>query len=219
MVSVTYTFCPYCGFDLRPLIRIKAREEVDLKRILLYRFRNLLYKPDKIFREIALTPDLIGPFLIMLVSAFFLALRFPILLPNSLNLYLFALFFLTSLAVVFTISLFITFIVHMVVRIIGGTGNFAVTLSIFGYSFIPSALGLLIIDLYLLSVPKELITLNSPLNLIPVFRTAFTMFSVFLLITAFYFSFGLAYAHGMDRKFSFLVSYISFGLVIAVLLA
>jgi hypothetical protein len=107
----------------------------------------------------------------------------------------------------------------MVVRIIGGTGSFTVTLSIFGYSFMPSALGLLIIDFYLLSVPKGIIDMVKPLDLFPVFRTAFTIFSIFLLITAFYFSFGLTYAHGMDRKFSFLVSYISFGLVIAVLLA
>lgn len=219
-VSITYTFCPYCGYDLRPLIRLKARKEVNIKWILLHRIRYLLIKPDKIFREISLTPDLIGPFMIFFLSALFVALKYPILVPlTGTNITFFLLIFVASIAEIFVINIFIAGLIHIVVRLLGGIGDFSTTLSIFGYSYIPAAFGLLIIDIQLLFVPKNIINLNNALAIGRIFNPSTTIFVFFMLISAFYFAFGLTYSHGFDKIFSFLVSYISYGLIIAVLLA
>ncbi|MGQ4890868.1 MAG: YIP1 family protein [Candidatus Njordarchaeia archaeon] len=219
-VSITYTFCPYCGYDLRPLIKLKARKEINIKWILLNRIRYLLIKPDKVFREIALTPDLIGPFMIFILSALFVALKYPILSPPSgTNMTFFSLIFIASLAEVFLINIFIVAIIHIVVRLLGGIGNFSTTLSIFGYSYLPVALGFLVIDIQLLFIPKKTINLDNILLIGNLFNPSATIFAFFMLISAFYFAFGLAYAHGFDKIFSFVVSYISYGLIIAVLLA
>lgn len=218
-MSITYTFCPYCGHDLRSLIRFKARKEVDLKRILLYRIRWMLLKPDQIFKEINLTPDLLGPFLILAFTALLLTVRMGLILGYGLlNLVVFFSSFLVAFIVLFFFLIFYSFLIYVFVKLTGGTGNYSTTVSIFGYSLIPSALGVLIVDIYLATTGVSSGLSNSNI-LVSVFNTGAIIQSFFLLISAFYFSFGLMYAHGMNRYSAFLISYISFGLLISIILS
>ncbi len=218
-VSVTYTFCPYCGYDLRPLIRFKARKEVNIKRIIQYRFRWILLKPDTVFKEISITPDLVGPFLIVLFSALLVTFRLGIILGSALfNPVIFLFAFGSSMLILLFILMFYSFLIHVFVKLTGGTGSYTATVSIFGYSFIPAAIGILIVDIYLATTPIAL-NINNISFLVGVFRVGLYIEVFFLLISAFYFTYGLVYTHGMNRFFAFLVSYISYGLLIAILLS
>ena len=218
-VSITYTFCPYCGYDLRPLIRFKARKEIDFKRILLYRIRWLMFKPDQIFKEINLTPDLIGPFLIIAFSALMITFRLALVLgTNILNPMVFLFSYLVALLVLFFFLIFYSFLVYIFVKLAGGSGNYSTTVSIFGYSLLPAALGVIIVDIYLATTGLSNRLGNSNF-LVELFNTGAMIQSFFLLASAFYFAYGLIYTHGLNKYSAFIVSYISFGLLAAIILS
>jgi len=215
-VSIAYTFCPYCGFDLRPLIRIKMSKEVNSLDIFIYRMKNFLLKPDDVFKDIALRSDNLGPILILFTMAFFISLRI-FLVPQIVNIYNYVLFLALSLISIFLFLMFFSLIIHIIVKLVGGYGNFSVTFNNFVYALIPSILGVIINTILSFSLPLPLPTIP---NLVPIkgpFETALLIQSFFMLISAFYFSFGLRYSHGLNKITSLLVSYVSFGLIILVM--
>jgi len=217
-VSISYAFCPYCGYDLRPIIRFKARREIGIKDIVMNRLRFILIKPHRVFKEIALSPDLIGPFMIFTLAALLITLRFTLVL-KTLTVILFLYLLAVSLIEVFILNIFIALIIHFIVRLLGGTGDFSITFSVYGYSYLPMLIGLAAIDIQLASTPTSILLADNPTTLTNVFAMGATIYAVFLLIIGFFLAFGISYSHGIDIKFSFLASYIAIGLAIAIILA
>jgi len=142
-VPIGYPICPYCGYDLRPIIRLKARQELT-KRDIILRIRDSLIKPWKVYDSVILAPDSLGPLLIIMIISLLTALRLLIVLNKVLG--------FTELSTIADISLLLTlafaggFILYLciwlgfsiytnfILRLLGANTDFSLTRSLVGYS-------------------------------------------------------------------------------------
>lgn len=170
--------CPYCGTDLRPLLRLRARLELSFRDVLA-RLRGVLVKPTETMRQIAAVPDMLGPALLILAASLLLSLRVAAWLPlTALPL---ALTIIISLFLLLACWLVVSWLVNSVCRLVGGAGTFDQTASVLGYSATPLVIGLLLTE-PLIRTP-------------PLSRVVLTPFAAWFIVLALI---GLRDAHGLS---------------------
>lgn len=192
-VPVGYSSCPYCGYDLRGIFRLKASYELSffdsLKRI-----KEISTSPlsTGVWRKIAVAPDYGGPMLVFLAISSLLMLRLVILarLPFKGVILLFA--FLFSSVVLLLAFLLFSFICNKILIILGGGGDFDQTFSVLGYSAVPLFFGFLLTNILVFLLP------NAPEVSAYVFFPFFIWFSYLA-------SHGLHIAHDLSKPLAFSV--------------
>ena len=162
-VPIGYPVCPYCGYDLRAVIRLRARRELT-KWDILTRVKKALVSPWKIFNDIMIAPDSVGPLVIIFIFSVFSALRIIILLGREFPLdILYAIFrvdllillsIIAGLFLYFVSWIFISIYFNFVIKLLGSKPDSSLTRSLTGYSagilFIP----LLVSSVIILTVPN-----------------------------------------------------------------
>ena len=149
LVPLGYIICPYCGYDLRPILRMRARQELTFKDIV-RRVRDSIpiyggsLIPTNLFNEIMIAPDALGPTIIIAAFSFFISLIYMRLLLGvgilmSLNpVVLFVLSLLITLVLnLILFAIYVSFI-NWLFRLTGATNaEFTTTFSLLGYSLWP----------------------------------------------------------------------------------
>ncbi|MCD6491142.1 MAG: YIP1 family protein [Candidatus Njordarchaeia archaeon] len=227
-VLIGYKICPYCGFDLRPLIRRKASAELTFRDII-RRIEYVSIKPSSVFREIILAPEYSGPFLIVIAGALLLALRFLIVLLSAIpniqldlmsGLAIFLIAFISSSLMFIFIWYLLSLLLHAIIRLIGGIGSFSLTLVIVGYSLTPLILGFFISNNLLFFVPNLTGTslidyLDVALNSSPVVISSY-IFTGMLLWFGYLLSLGFSYAHGINKIASTILAFSTVGALLLI---
>ncbi len=142
-VPIGYPICPYCGFDLRPIIRLKARRELT-KWDILKRVKKALFTPWKLHRDIMIAPDSLGPLILILILSMFSAFRTTMLIGKFISLVkLYEIFRVDLLIILSTVAglflytviwIAVSIYVNFVVKLLGSRPDISLTRSITGYS-------------------------------------------------------------------------------------
>jgi len=160
-VPSTYILCPFCGYDLTRLLEVKFRPPVYM-RDRVRRAKGVVMDPMNTMTEIAENPDGKGVMIILLFYAFLAMIKvavyayhfdidyvgFTTAEQSSVNSSLakaqLALIFLGSM-VFLILPLFVlflgSFIIWLIVKLLGGKGTYFQTRVVVGYSLIPVLLG------------------------------------------------------------------------------
>ncbi len=161
LVPLGYIICPYCGYDLRPILRMYARRELTFKDII-RRVKDSIpiyggsLIPTDLFNEIMIAPDALGPTMIIVALSFFISLIYMRLLLGvgilaSVNIgVLFVL--LLPITLILNLILFAIYVsfINWIFRLIGATNaEFTTTFSLLGYSLWP-LVGASLIALFLM---------------------------------------------------------------------
>ena len=186
-VPIGYPICPYCGFDLRPIIRFKAKQELT-KYDILMRVKKALIRPWEIHKEIALAEDSLGPFIIALLLAFIFAIRLLITSSNigllaglaikDLGIFFFMSFFV-SMALMLLIWLVLSIVANLIFKLLGAKTNFPLTRCMVGYSLAIVIPFLLVNTIILALSTSELDIINNAMI------ARMIMFSGMILFVAF----------------------------------
>ncbi len=188
-----YSSCPYCGYDLRGIFRLKASYELSfidsLKRIKEISTSPL---PTEVWRKIAVAPDYGGPMLIVFAISSLLMLRLFILAHLPFKGVILLLTFVLSSVVLFLVFLLFSFICNKILIILGGGGDFDQTFSVLGYSAVPLFFGFLLTDLLVVLLPNAL-------------EVSAYVFLPFFIWFSYFASHGLHIAHDLSKPLAFSV--------------
>jgi len=160
-VPSTYILCPFCGYDLTRLLEVKFRPPVYM-RDRIRRAKGVVLDPLNTMTEIAENPDGKGVVLILLFYAFLSMIKVAVYayhinidyvgfstaeqssVNSSLAKALLALIFLGSM-IFLLLPLFIlflgSFVIWLVIKLLGGKGTYFQTRVVVGYSLVPVLLG------------------------------------------------------------------------------
>ncbi|MHA1615780.1 MAG: zinc ribbon domain-containing protein [Candidatus Njordarchaeales archaeon] len=158
VVPIGYPICPYCGYDLRLIIRFRATREVTLRDII-NRLKKALLNPFSLFSEILLAPDLQGGFLLLILLSLLLTLRFEITLnyllpivPATQTALMRIIHLLTVLLLSFVIcfawAVFYILFLNFFLNLFGAETNFSLSFAILGYSLWPIIIGMSISNIF-----------------------------------------------------------------------
>ena len=159
LVPIGYAICPYCGYDLRFIVRFHATKQITIRDIYL-RLKKSLKNPLSVYTEVALAPDTRGPLILLLIMALVLSIRLnsvisytvPSILLNA-GLISSFLYFTSILLINLTLSFVFSFLyiilVNFFLSLIGAEATFSQSFAIYGYSLWPSIVMLIISDLFL----------------------------------------------------------------------
>jgi len=210
-VPIGYPVCPYCGYDLRAVIRLKARRELT-KWDIFTRVKKALFTPWTIFNDIMIAPDSLGPLIIMFIFSIFSALRIMILLGREIPLsvlyevfqvdLLILLSIIAGLFLYFIIWIFISIYFNFIIKLLGSRPDSSLTRSLTGYSA-----GIFFIPLLISSVIVSTIPSISDLNAIAYISdlsriVLFVGTMIYLLLL----SDGLSKAYAINRILVFFLS-------------
>jgi len=157
LVPSGYFMCPYCGTDLRLIIRLRMRLRLKMKDII-KRMRDVVMKPKSTMQEIVAVPDYLGPSLITLVLALFLSMRYVIIsssLGLIIGLYPFLVILFLNVLIAMSIWFIISAIINWIFRLFGGTQTFDQTAAAIGYSLVPIVFGVFLGTLTLIGNPMS----------------------------------------------------------------
>lgn len=202
---MTYLFCPYCGYDLRFIIKERLIARLSFRDRIL-RIIMLVKNPFKTIEHIASAPDLMGGFIVALVCSILLFWKMAILFARSgIGLNLVAVGYLIIGALFFQIILWISlsFVIHIAMKIVGGVGIFRDVMSLVGYNQIFIAVA------HVMSVLIVLASTPATVDGITIFLGISTIYIPFLLVVAFLVGYGLAYTHMLKKVTAILASTIS----------
>ncbi len=142
-VPVIYIFCPFCGYDLRFIIRERLIMGLSLKDRL-YRIYYLLRSPLVAMKHIASAPDFLGAFIVFMIGTLLLLLKNLVVylgFIGGISKIAFLYLFLNSLFLQFIFWLAFTVLFHIALVIMGGKGTFSDVLNVLGYSMIYIGIG------------------------------------------------------------------------------
>lgn len=210
-VPIGYPICPYCGYDLRAIIRLKARRELN-KWDIFIRVKKALFTPWKIFNDIMIAPDSIGPLIIIFIFSILSALRIIALLGREFSLFelydIFQLDLLILLSIIvglflhFIIWIFISIYFNFIIKLLGSRPDSLLTSSLTGYSagilFIP-----LIMVSIIISMTPSIVDLSSITYTLELSRIILFTGTIGYLIIL---SDGLSKAYSINRILVFLLS-------------
>mgnify|MGYP003880493307 CR=1 FL=1 len=216
-VPIGYSICPYCGFDLRPIIRLRAKRELTKHDILL-RFKKAIFRPWIILDDIVLAPDNLGPLLIILLLSIITTIRTLIsfhilagdpLLFGAIKLTLFLpLLMISSLCFFICLWIIASFILNTIFRLLGASTDISLTMSLLGYAVGPLIIFSLISTLIISSVTG--ISVTSPeigsllLSNTLIIASQYIMLLGFLL-AAYVISMGASKAYFLNRYLVFII--------------
>jgi len=210
-VPIGYPVCPYCGYDLRAVIRLKARRELT-KWDIFTRVKKALFTPWAIFNDIMIAPDSVGPLIIIFIFSFLSALRIMILLGREIPLSALYEVFRVDLLILFSImaGLFLYFVIwifvsiyfNFVIKLLGSRPDSSLTRSLTGYSA-----GILFIPLLVSSIIVSTISSISDLNAIA-YISELSRIVLFIgtIIYLLLLSDGLSKAYSINRILVFFLS-------------
>ena len=204
-VPVTYLFCPYCGYDLRFIIKERLIARLSFRERIL-RIMMLIRNPFKTIEHIASAPDLMGGFIVALICGLLLFGKVAVLfLKNGVGLNLTAVAYLIMGAVFFQIVLwlFLSIAIHIAMKIVGGVGVFRDVMSLVGYNQIFIAIA------HVVSIVVVSASSPSTVNGVAVFMGTSFLYVPFWLGVAFLVGYGLAYTHMLKKITAILASIIS----------
>jgi len=190
-----YLFCPYCGLDLRFIIKEKLIARLTL-RDRLVRIYMLFRDPFRTMEHIASAPDLMGGFILMLLCGFILTLKF-ILIFSWYGVGISSISFIYLLISAFTLEMMLwlslSMIIGFAIKIVGGTGSFREILSLVGYNQVYLLIAHIISLLSLAGSGP--VGSESPGILTP----AASIYIPFIFVIAWFVGYGVSYTHMLKR--------------------
>jgi|GEM_PF-5892983 len=210
-VPVGYPICPYCGYDLRLIIRFRAIKELTFKDIL-NRIKKALIKPFEVYPEIVIAPDNRGGTLLLVILSVLLTLRLSLVLNHFLSELLpkisllskvleFSLALLLSFLLCFIGSIIYILLINFSLDLMGAETQFSLSFAIFSYSLWPTIWGVFISNIAMMSILPEItenlsITFQELSSLLIFPRT---LFLSGLFLTGILTGYGLSKAYMMSK--------------------
>jgi len=196
-IPITYLFCPYCGLDLRFIIRERLIARLTFRDRVL-RIYMLFKDPIRTVEHIATAPDMFGGFLCLLICSVLLLFKsiiifskYGIRLSSTAVGYLILSAMLTQLVLWMALA----FLVNLSIRIVGGIGTFRDITSIVGYTqayFIIAHVASLVV-VATSSVPYDIT--QAPVSL----GGAASVYIPFYIIIAVFAGYGISFTHMLKR--------------------
>mgnify|MGYP000011625429 CR=1 FL=1 len=192
-IPTTYIFCPFCGFDLRFIIREKLITRLSLKDRI-YRIYYLFRMPLESMKHIASAPDFLGAVLVSIIGAallFIKSIAVYLEFIGSLSRESLIYLFLNALVLQFILWFVFAMFFHIALSIVGGKGTFGDVVNVLGYSMIFVNIGH-VFSLILMSIASS--TPDSP-SLLPVYA-----YVPFIFISAILAGYGFSYTHLLKKS-------------------
>lgn len=196
-VPVTYLFCPYCGYDLRFLIRERLAARLTF-RDKLFRLYFLFRNPLIAIKHIATAPDFTGSFIAIFLAIFTMFLKSIVVLfkeASGISFYAVIYLFLLALMLEIILVTILTLIIHIAISIVGGKGLIKDIFCMIGYSQAYFAVAHLISLILVVSAP---ITGDETALIASVSPSTF-LYVIVLILTGIVVGYGISFTHLLKK--------------------
>jgi len=212
-----YLFCPYCGLDLRFIIRERLIARLTLHDRIL-RMLVLMRNPLNAIEHIASAPDLLGGAIICVLCSFVLLIKLLMLMVKysiPINAYGVVCLLVASVLTQFLVWIFLAIVLHVGIRVAGGVGSFRDIMSIVGYCQLYLLIGHIVSMVMLSFVPPS----PDPSELSRALLGSAEVYAPFLIFIAILVGYGASFTHMLKKPAAILASVASSTILIVLLYA